>query len=184
MMMRPSRPRKRGGKNRRPRQNNPNFPATGSVLPMTPGYMGAQRGAEDQLASSLADIAYQRAQIPGQINMFGARQSTDTGYATDRLNEALVERGIYTSGIRPQLQMRDITIPAARQTQDFQLQMQQLANQLAMAEGEARLGYNQTMLEAMLGRAGEVAETMPLGLPGQFRGPRRQKNKKRRRGRR
>ena len=158
-----------------------------NFLPMTPEYIGAQRGAEDQLANSLAGLAYQRAQIPGAINMFGARQGTDIGYEKDALMENMAGRGVVDSTIPGYTSMRDITIPHERNQQDFQLGIQDQLNQLSMGEGQAKLGYNQTLMEALLNRGDEVAQTMPLGLPGQYPGatPRRNRPGRRpRRGRR
>lgn len=155
---------------------------TQNFLPMTPQFEASRRGIEDSYAASLADITQQRSLMPGMINMFKARQGTDIGYATQGLNENMVDRGIYDSGIRPQLQMRDITIPYERRQQDFSLQMEALANELAQAEGAAGLGYNQSLIEAMLQRGGDVASSPPLSLPGQYPGPRRKKRGNKKKG--
>jgi len=154
-----------------------------NFLPNTPEYTAVQRGAEDQLANSLAGLAYQRAQVPGAINMFNARQGTNIARDTNDINENTAGRGVYDSTIRPDLIMRDVTTPYSRAQQDFQLQMEDLLNQLSMQEGEAKLGYNQSLMEAMLNRGQQVAEEMPLGLPGQYpSGPRRPRRRPRRNG--
>lgn len=140
----------------------------GEFLPMTPEYEAARRQAEDQYAASLADINYQRAQIPGMVNMFGARTDTDRGLATDAVNEDMIRRGIYQSGITPQAIQEQVTTPFSRDQQDFQLQMQQLAQELAMQEGQAGLGYNQALMEALLNRGAQLAEETPYSIPGQF----------------
>jgi hypothetical protein len=163
-------------------------PAAGSFLPMTPQYEATRRGAEDQRAASLADIAYQRAQIPGAVNMFGARQATDLGQATNLFNDQIVGRGLWNSGIRPQQYQEQVTTPFSRNQQDFQLQMEQLANELAFQEGQVGLSYNQALSDALQQRAGDVAQQMPYGLPGQYAGrpntpkrPRRNRPRRRRR---
>lgn len=177
----------RNPRRRKPRRRNPGArmagPAMGSILPMTPGFEASRRGAADSLYGELGQNEYLRQLIPGSINMFKARQGTDIGYETGLLNQDLAGRGIYDSSVRPYLQMRDITVPHERASQEFALSIQEQLNQLANADAEARLGYNQTLYEAMLDRAGDVAQNMPLGLPGQFAGPRRQNRRgKRRKG--
>lgn len=172
-----------------PNQGIPGGPGgmpSGSFLPMTPEYEAQRRSIEDQYAASLADLVQQRSLIPGMINMFGAREGTDIANETNLFNENMIGRGIYNSGIRPQEEARLITTPHGRAQQDFQLQIEDLYNQLAQAEAGAGLGYNQALTEALLGRGQQLAAQPPLSLPGQYperpnrNRPRRNRNRRRR----
>lgn len=136
-----------------------------SFLPMTPQFEAGRRGAEDQLSAQLAQIGIAREQIPYFLNFYGQRDVTDKGYANNALDENLAARGIFDSTVNPYLRTRDIDTPYGRRAQDRTLAAEQQYADLAGQEGGAQLSYNQSLMELLLGRAGQVAAEQPLELP-------------------
>jgi len=154
-----------------------------NFLPSSPQSEAARRLADDQLAATLAQLGVQKEQIGPMVEMMKARFNTDEGYATKSLNENTGDRGIYDSGIRPQLQTRDIGVPFGRQRQDLANQASQLYSQNAADTGQAYLDYDQQAMEILLQLANQQATEQPLELPQQgARSGSRKKRRKRRKG--
>lgn len=159
-------------------------PQVPNFLPMTPGYEAAYRGANDQLAGAEGAYAASGALIPAQIAQQRARLDTDQNVATDRLKEQLAERGIYTpygagstaaapqmadspagGGVGEALYNRQVATPFGRSRQDLGGAAADAYQGRALEYGGAQLGFNQAMFDALLGRAGDAFEAMPLSLP-------------------
>jgi hypothetical protein len=159
-------------------------PTPPNFLPMTPGYEAAYRGANDQLAAAEGSYAASGAMIPAQLQQAQARLRTDQDVATDRLKEQLAARGIYTpysaehtiddprystspagGGVGQALYNRSVATPYGREFQDLGAAGAQAYQDRSQQYGGAQLGFNQAMLEALLGRAGDAFEAQPLSLP-------------------
>lgn len=159
-------------------------PQVPNYLPMTPGYEAAYRGANDQLAGAEGAYAAAGALIPAQIAQNRARLDTDQSVATDRLKEQLAERGIYTpygadstvrdprmatspagGGVGEALYGRQVATPFGRSRQDLGSAAADAYEGRALEYGGAQLGFNQAMLDALLGRANDAFSAMPLSLP-------------------
>lgn len=135
-------------------------------MPFTPGYESQYRFANDQLNASLGDINFQRSQLGPMTDLFTNRMGTDQRYETHLLNQNLADRGLsMSSSPKSYLQRRDIDLPFDRRRQDFSFDMANRMAELQNAEAQAYLGYNQSLMEALLQNAADVASTVPLGLP-------------------
>lgn len=172
---------KRGQGSQTPRRNLANQGVPGSIgsyanfpepqkappgfLPMTPQFEAGRRGLDDQYQANKMDLLNQQALIKPQYDQAMARLTTDKGYATNRVNENMVDRGIYDSGIRPQVQTRDVLIPYGRQASDYATQAGQQQSAIAAALANADLQYNQGMAELLLNRASDSMSNMPMGVP-------------------
>ena len=146
-----------------------NFPPPANpyanFLPATPAWEASQRAANDALSSQLMGIGVARDQVPLQLNVANQRALTDRGYANQQLDENLADRGIYDSGSNMYLRNRDINLPYGRGLQDRTLGAEQQLSGLSQQESEARLQYQQALVEALLQRAQFAAQNMPMELP-------------------
>lgn len=159
-------------------------PQVPNFLPMTPGYEAAYRGANDQLAAAEGAYAASGSMIPAQVGLEQARLRTDQDVATDRLKEELAGRGVYTpfaaestardpryatnpggGGVGGALYDRRVATPFGRETQDLGSRAAQAYQDRSLGYGQAQLGFNQDMYEALLGRSRDAFEAMPLTLP-------------------
>lgn len=155
-------------------------PTPPAFLPMTPGFEGAQRQANDTLTGAEGQYAMGQIMTPAQLGMQKQRLTTDMGVATDRLREELAGRGVFTpknaaggyggtspagGGIGQTLYGRNVATPFGRQFQDL---ASSGANAYAGMAGDlagAQLGYNQNIFEGLLGRANDAFQAMPTNLP-------------------
>jgi len=160
-------------------QRPPNF------LPMTPQFEAAQRGANDQYSAQMMNLTNQQGLIDPAIQLQMSRMGTDVGYAKSGLQEDLANRGMYQSGSYPYLYQRDIGIPYGRNVQDMLLGAAGQYGDIAGGMGQAGLGYNQQMMEALLNRAAQVAAEPPMASPQfGYRPPRQNPRRVKPRGRR
>lgn len=74
-------------------------------------------------------------------------------------------RGMYDSSARNEIDRTSIQLPYGRNLQDMNQQMNQSYSQLAQAQQNAYLGYNQGLADLLLQRAADAASMMPYGLP-------------------
>jgi hypothetical protein len=134
-------------------------------MPMTPQYEAMRRGASDQLSAAQSGVRTSLMQVQPQLQQGLARLGTDRAYASRSLDEDLAERGMFTSGIRSDLQTRDVAIPFGRQEQDMgAAAAAQYADLYSQLMG-AGLGYNQTLMEGLLDRASQLYENPTLSTP-------------------
>lgn len=137
--------------------------AAAAGLPLTPEYEAQMRLIEDQLSASLASIGVAREQIAPMVKLMMERMGTQQGIDTEALQEGLVDRGIYDSGTTTRDWSR-LNADYARQAQDLGLQSAQQYSDLAAQEGQAYLNYQQQMIEALIQRAIDAAQNVPLGI--------------------
>lgn len=138
--------------------------------PFTPIFEELQRGVQDNLAGVMSRIRGAGAQIGPQVDLMRSRLATQKDYQTQRLNEEMAERGLYESGIRPQLYQRDIYIPYERALQDLALEASRARAGLAEEAGAAQLEASQGMMDAYMQNIQSLMEMMPLMVP-QFYSP-------------
>jgi hypothetical protein len=136
-----------------------------SFLPMTPQYEAGRRSADDQLMQQLQGYQNQQNLVAPAVNLQTNRLMTDQGYAGQKLNEDLANRGLYQSGVNPYLYERDISIPYGRAYQDLALGAGQQYGNLMGQTGEAYGDYGSALTELMLNRAAQAAQQLPLSLP-------------------
>jgi hypothetical protein len=159
--------------------NFPSMPPQGApFLPMTQGFESAQRGANDALSQIEGQFAEGQAMIPAQLALEQQRLATDQDVATQRLKEQLAERGVFTpygasgdlssapagGGIGESLYGRDVATPFGRAGQDLASSGAQAYQDLYRSYGLGQLGYNQSIMEALLQRAQDAQEQGSLGL--------------------
>lgn len=158
----------------------PNVPPQApSFLPNTPGYEQRWRGANDQLSQAEGQYAVGQEMIPAQYNLQHQRLVNDQNVATNRLNEDLAGRGVYTAknaaggyggtspsggGIGEALYSRNVATPFGRQFQDLADARAQAENALSSNYAGANLGYNMDMYNNLLGTADEAYQMSPYGL--------------------
>lgn len=131
-------------------------------MPMTTDYEAARRMAEDRLAAAKSLYNLQVGQIGPQLQQGYARNATDRQNAARSLDDELAGRGMFTSGVRTQLQERDVATPYARADQDLaQAAAEQYMN-LGMGLADAQLAYNQDIMQALLDSANSSAADPPL----------------------
>jgi len=155
----------------------PNAPQ--NFLPMTPEFEAARRAAEDQRSAQLSDIYAQMGLIAPQAAVANARMGTDYQYGVDALSEQMANRGLVGSGPAQYLRQRDIDVPFGRAQQDMAFQIAQQYGGLGSAEAQVGLGYNQSMMEALLDMAAQQAAEQPLSLPQYSRRPRKPRGQNR-----
>jgi hypothetical protein len=149
----------------------PNF------LPMTPGFEHAAGQAGDAMSAAEGAYAQGKTMIGAQLGLQNARLNTDQGVATNQLNENLAGRGVYTpknaqggygstspsgGGIGQALYGRNVATPFGRQRQDLASSGAAAYGDLAGAYGQAQMGYNQSMYNALGQRANDAYAAMPL----------------------
>lgn len=148
-------------------------------LPMTPGYEQDWRGLNDQLGAAESEFAQGQAMLPAVYNLANTRLQNDQTVATDRLNEDLAARGVYTAknaaggyggtspsggGVGETMYGRNVATPFGRQFQDLAADQANAYQNLYGTYAGANLGYNQGINEALLNRANEAYELDPMGL--------------------
>jgi hypothetical protein len=132
---------------------------------MTPQFEAAQRGANDQYSAQMMNLSNQQGMIDPALQLQLSRMGTDVGYANSGLQESLANRGMYESGAYPYMYQRDIGIPYGRSAQDMMLGAAGQYADIAGQMGGAGLGYNQQMMDALLGRAQQISERPPMASP-------------------
>jgi len=118
-------------------------------LPLDAMYEGGRRSLQDRLQMILAKIAGLRPQIQGQGRLGLARLGTDQGRQQEALDEGLIGRGVYRSGIRNR-DTSELGNLFERRRQDLAFGEAQQLGELSGQEGEANLNYNQGLNELML----------------------------------
>lgn len=169
----------------------------------SPYYEAASRSANDALSAALAELLVKEQLIGPEADVARQRINTDLPYAIQGVNENMAERGIFNSTVRPYTMLRDVFIPVERGRQDIAFDVAGRLSDIAAARAQAYLGYDQTMSEAALEAANQLAQQagsamgenvsasqfMPsgptdyggTGRRGQF--PKRQRQKKRKNNR-
>jgi hypothetical protein len=132
---------------------------------MTPQFEAAQRGANDQYSAQMMNLSNQQGMIDPALQLQLSRMGTDVGYANSGLQESLANRGMFESGAYPYMYQRDIGIPYGRGAQDLALGAAGQYADIAGQMGGAGLGYNQQMMDALLGRAAQISERPPMASP-------------------
>ncbi len=155
-------------------------PTPPAFLPATPGFEAARRSANDQLTGAEGQYAMGQIMTPAQLGLENQRLTTDMGFATNRLNEDLANRGVYTAknaagtygnvspaggGIGQSLYTEHVATPFGRQFQDLASQGAQSYGDLASNMAGAQLGYNQNLFTGLLGAGQEAFQAQPLSLP-------------------
>jgi hypothetical protein len=140
-------------------------PAPPNFLPMTPQYEAGRRQADDAMLQQLQSIQNQQNLVDPTTQLQQNRLTTDQGYAGQKLDEQLAERGLYQSGVNPYLYQRDISIPYGRAYQDLALGAGQQYGDLSQQEGGVYGNYNAALTELLLNRAAQAAQQLPLSLP-------------------
>lgn len=135
---------------------------------MTPQYEADQRGADYALSGTLQGIQNQQNLIDPMTQLMTSRLQTDQGYDYQRLMEDMANRGLVGSGPQAQLYQRDIGIPYGREYQDLALGAGQQYSDLMGQTSGAHSDYNSAMIEALLNRAAQAAQDMPLSLPSTY----------------
>ncbi len=158
----------------------PEMPPTApNFLPMTPGYEAVQRGANDQLMGAEGQYATGQTMVPAQVGLQKQRIQTDMDVATQRMREELAGRGVFTpygangqrtsapvgGGIGQTLHQQRIATPYGRQFQDLAAGAAGQYGDMASAMGGAYTGYNEALLQGLLGRASDAFSAMPTSLP-------------------
>lgn len=143
-------------------------PAPPGFLPMTPEYEAARRGLDDSLMGTLQGLQNQQNLVSPAVGLASSRLATDQGYDTQRLMEDLANRGIVGSGAGSYLYGRDIGVPYGREYQDLALGAAGQYGDLMGQTGEAYHSYDSAMIEALLNRAAQAAQDMPLSLPSTY----------------
>lgn len=138
---------------------------TPAFLPNTPQFESGRRRLTDQYNSSLANINAQRGMIGAQYRGQYARAGNDVQQARRTLNNSMAARGMYNSSARGELDRSGIQNPYSRTLQDMNNWANDSYGQLAQAQQEATLGYNQGLSELLLQRASDALQYMPYGLP-------------------
>jgi hypothetical protein len=142
-------------------------------LPLDPTFEAQRRLLEDSLQAQLAQIMARRQQLQPEADVQLARLATEQARQSDLLDESLVGRGIYRSGIRGQEQGRLGNL-FDRSRQDISFSLAQALQALADQEAQARLGYNQGLMEMLLQLANRSAANpfspLPAFAGGQARG--------------
>jgi len=133
-------------------------------LPLTPEFEAQMRVYEDQLSAQLAQLGIAKEQIQPMVDLALERMATQQGIETGSLREGLVDRGIYDSGTTTRDWSR-LNADYTRQQQDLAMSAAQQYADIAGQEGEAYLNYQQQMIEALIQRALDAAQNVPLGLP-------------------
>lgn len=164
-----------GGVGEFPQQGKP----VPNFLPMTPGYEQDWRGLNDQLSQAEGQFAQGQAMLPAQYNLEKTRLQNDQTTATNRLNEDLAGRGVYTArnaaggyggtspsggGIGESLYGRNVATPFGRQFQDLAASGAGAYQNLYGDYAGANLGYAQGNNQALLNRANEAYQLDPMGL--------------------
>lgn len=154
-------------------------PKVPNFLPNTPGMEAGWRNANDALSQAEGQYAVGQEMIPAQYNLQKARIDTDQGVATNRLNEDLAGRGVFTGknaagtyggtspsggGIGETLYGRNVATPFGRQRQDLADATAGAYNDLYSQYGGANLGYNMDMYNNYLSGADEAYQLAPMGL--------------------
>lgn len=133
-------------------------------MPLDPYLEQGRRGLEDMLQASLAQINASRGMIDPQLQLQLARLRTNEGIDNRGLNEAMVGRGIYNSGVTT-VNRNELTTQYDRQRQDMGAAAAAQYGQLSNAEAQARLQYQQGLQELLLQVAAMQAQNPSLGLP-------------------
>lgn len=139
-------------------------PSIPNFLPSTPGFERGMTGLND--ARSLAESQYgiRTGMIDPMLKQGLARLDTDQGVATNRLNENMAERGVFTSGFRPTLYQQQIATPFGRQRQDLAANAAQQYADASMQYGQDLLGADQGMFNLYNDTAQETASQPYLGF--------------------
>lgn len=142
-----------------------NTGSTPAFLPQTPNYARGLRNLTDQYNSAMANIGQQRAGLRPAYDQQFSRMGTDVTQARRGLNSAMAGRNMYNSSARNTLDLEQIQMPYGRNLQDMNQQFNTMYGQLAEAEQNANLGYNQGLADLLLQRASDASSMMPYGLP-------------------
>jgi hypothetical protein len=129
----------------------------GIGVPLSGAYEAGTRSLEDQLQAMLAQIQAQRGQVGPMTDLQNARLGTDQQAAQRALDEQMVSRGIYNSGIRTQ-DTGTLGTDFARARQDVGMQAAQQYGQLDMAAAEAYGEFQRELQELLLNLAGLQAQ--------------------------
>lgn len=140
-------------------------PQIPNFLPNTAGFEHAQTQANDFLSQAGAQYRIATGLIEPQLALQQGRLKTDQGVAQSRLDENLAERGVFQSGIRPELTQRNIVTPFGRQHQDLAAAASQAYADASSQYGQAQLQYNQMLMDAYNQRANEAYDMAPLSVP-------------------
>lgn len=136
-----------------------------AFMPHMPEWEAGLRGLEDAYAANAQSLGNQQAMIGPQLNQALQRMDTDIGYATNQHMESMADRGLVDSSVSPYLARQNIQIPASRGIQDYIQSANQRYGDIASAQAENALGYNQGMAELILQNANSAVTQMPWNVP-------------------
>jgi hypothetical protein len=141
-------------------------------LPLTGAGEQGNRILEDQLQAALAQITGQRGLVQPGVDLALARLGTDQGIAQANLDESLVGRGIYDSGIRT-TDTQELSTQFGRGRQDLALGAAQQYADLDAQAAEAYGEFMRQLQELRLNLASDLAENPPPTTAGRRRRRRR-----------
>lgn len=142
-----------------------NTGATPAFLPQTPGYVRGLRNLTDQYHSTLASLNSQRVGLGSAYRQQYGRMGADVQTARRGLGGAMTGRGMYDSSARGSIDREQIQMPYGRNLQDLNQQMNSAYTQIAQAQQNANLGFNQGLADLLLQRAADAISMNPYGLP-------------------
>lgn len=139
-------------------------------LPLSGQFEAGKRGLDDELTATLAAISGMRPQIESQGQLGLARLDTDFGRDFADLQDSLIGRGIFQSGIRV-ADEAELGNLYERQRQDLTFGVGASLADLANQEAQTRLGHQQGLQELMLQLAQSEAAN-PYSSAPTYLGPR------------
>lgn len=139
-------------------------PTIPNFLPSTPSFERGMSSINDMRSLAESQYGIRTGMIQPQLDLGLARLTTDQGIATDRLNENMAERGVFTSGFRPTLYQQHIATPFGRQRQDLASAAAQSYADAGMQYGQDLLGADQNLFNLYNDTAQETAGQPYLGF--------------------
>lgn len=133
-------------------------------LPLNPMFEEVRRVLEDNLQRALAQIEAERQLLQPQADVTLARLATEQARESGLLDERMIGRGILRSGIRD-IEQNWLSTLYDRRRQDIAFALARALQELASREGEARLAYNQGLMDLMLRIAAQEAANPSLAIP-------------------
>lgn len=141
----------------------PNGAGRYAGLPLSGEQIAIEESINSQLAATMRSLGVQRELIPHLVEQYKAHLNQQQAYSHDNINENMIERGMFDSGIR-QRDMYDTDQNYANQFQQYMGGVQKDLNTIAAQELSAQQEAARALAEARMKYALDLYQNMPTTI--------------------